>query len=153
MIIVCNRVRNLWVARVCCRCLRRPFRYEGRRAWHWPWVKPTVVQAMEGSGTECVLVGFFGRLHGNGEQGESYGKNSNEAHSSDLMNQNYNHRGQDKETLMYEPLFDSPLRLLAFIQRCHLSIRCVFVFISPKSPSETLIIREFNHLTKTWTLH
>lgn len=38
---------------------------------------------------------------GNGEQEESYGKNSNEAHSPDLMNQNYNHRGQDKVTLMY----------------------------------------------------
>lgn len=57
---------------------------------------------------------------------ESHGKNSNDAPSFDPINQKkHNLRAEGKVTLMYEPRFDAPSALLAFIQHCHLSSRCV----------------------------
>lgn len=57
---------------------------------------------------------------------ESRGENLNDAPFFDPINQKkHNLRAEDKVTLMYEPRFDAPSALLAFIQHCHLSSRCV----------------------------
>lgn len=114
--------------------------------WRWPCFNPRNTQAfyvtktqkesrcgqkaMERKRSVYVFVAFWmaERSTREREQGESYGKNSNEAHSPDLMNQKkYNHRGHIKVTPMYKPLFDlyshHCICLLAIFN--HLSSRCL----------------------------
>lgn len=98
---------------------------------------------MERKRSEYVFVAFWmaERSTREWEQGESYGKNSNEAHSPDLMKQKkYNHRGHVKVTPMYEPLFDLYSHhciCLSAIFNTAIYLADVFCFLSPKFPSVT----------------
>lgn len=134
---------------------------ESERWWprQWPFLESSIMQAfciqktrrkldvvkntLEPNGNERVCVAFWEAKNRRSLMGRTH-------LLSTLLIRRTITRVQDKVTLMHEPLFDSLPALLAFIQRCHLSSRCIWI-LSPEFPLVTSVIRNFNYLMQAVT--